>query len=40
MTSTATIERRDGLREIEAPTIDELRAAVPDGWLLLSVRTS
>ncbi|WP_336632854.1 MULTISPECIES: hypothetical protein [unclassified Microbacterium] len=38
MTATGTIERHDELREIEADTIDALRAKTPPGWKLLSVR--
>lgn len=38
LTATATVVRRDGLQEIEAETFDELRALVPDGYQLLSVR--
>lgn len=38
LNGTARIERRDGGREIEAPTLDALRAQVPDGWRLLSAR--
>jgi len=40
LTATGTIERRDGLREIEADTMTQLEAKVPDGWMLLSVRAS
>ncbi|QOC26024.1 hypothetical protein IC744_06630 [Microbacterium hominis] len=36
--ATGTIERRDGIREIEADTMAQLEAKVPDGWMLLSVR--
>lgn len=36
--ATGTIERRDGIREIEADTMTQLEAQVPDGWRLLSVR--
>lgn len=38
LTATGTIERRDGMREIEADTMAQLEAKVPDGWQLLSVR--
>lgn len=38
LTATATIVRRDGLQEIEAEDIGALRALVPDGYQLLSVR--
>lgn len=37
--ATGTIERRDGIREIEADTMSQLEAQVPDGWRLLSVRS-
>lgn len=40
LTATGTIERRDGLREIEADTMPQLEALVPDGWMLLSVRSA
>jgi hypothetical protein len=36
--ATGTFERRDGIREIEADTMPQLEAKVPDGWRLLSVR--
>lgn len=36
--ATGTMERRDGIREIEADTMAQLEAKVPDGWRLLSVR--
>lgn len=38
LSSTATIARRDGAREIDADTVDGLWAKVPDGWQLLSYR--
>ncbi|WP_234057916.1 hypothetical protein [Microbacterium sp. NFH-22A-Y] len=38
LTATGAIERRDGLREIEADTMTQLEAKVPEGWQLLSVR--
>lgn len=38
MTAEATVVRRDGLREIEAEDMDALRALVPEGYQLLSVR--
>lgn len=38
LTATATVVRRDGLREIEAEDVDALRALVPEGYQLLSVR--
>lgn len=38
--ATGTMERRDGIREIEADTMSQLEAKVPDGWMLLSVRAS
>lgn len=39
MTATGTFERVDGLREINADTMTTLEAKVPDGWILLSVRS-
>jgi hypothetical protein len=33
-------ESREQPREIEADNMDELAAKVPDGWKMLSVRTS
>ena len=36
--TTGTFERRDSVQEIEADTIDGVRALVPAGWHLLSVR--
>lgn len=38
LTATATFERRDGLRDIEADDRDALLARVPDGWKLVSMR--
>ena len=38
LTSTATIARRDRVREIEADDMTALEGKVPDGWRLLSVR--
>lgn len=38
MTAEGTIARRDGVEEIEADDMDALRARVPDGHQLLSVR--
>ncbi|WP_053352237.1 hypothetical protein [Leucobacter musarum] len=38
ISAVGTYARRDGLREIEAETLDQLRAQVPDGWQLLNVR--
>ncbi|QAB18346.1 hypothetical protein Leucomu_10825 [Leucobacter muris] len=38
ITATGTYERRDKVQEIEAPSYAELRAAVPEGWQMLSVR--
>lgn len=40
LAATGTIERRDGVREIEADTMAGLEAKLPDGWRLLSVRSS
>lgn len=38
LTATGTYERRDETQEIQAPSYAELRAAVPAGWQMLSVR--
>jgi hypothetical protein len=38
ITATGTYARRDEVQEIEAPSYAELRAAVPEGWQMLSVR--
>ncbi len=38
ITATGTYERRDEMQEIQAPSYAELRAAVPAGWQMLSVR--
>lgn len=38
ITARGTYERRDEMQEIEAPSYAELRAAVPAGWQMLSVR--
>lgn len=38
--ATGTMERRDSVREIEADTVAQLEAKVPDGWALLSVRAT
>lgn len=35
ITATARYARRDGLREVTGRTVEELRAAVPDGWQML-----
>jgi len=37
LTATATYQRADGVREIEADDRDALAAKVPAGWRLLSV---
>lgn len=39
MKATGTFQRVDGTREIEADTMTALEAKVPDGWMLLSVRS-
>ncbi|WP_449280422.1 hypothetical protein [Leucobacter sp.] len=36
ITALGTYARRDTLDEIEAESMDALRAAVPDGWQLIS----
>ncbi|MDQ4212485.1 hypothetical protein [Microbacterium capsulatum] len=39
LTAEGTIVRRDGVQEIEADDMTSLEAKVPDGYLLLSVRS-
>lgn len=38
LTAVGKYARRDGVSEIEAESMDALRAAVPEGWMMLSVR--
>lgn len=38
LTATGVFSRRDGTREIEGANLAGLRAQVPDGWALVSVR--
>lgn len=38
MEATGTFRRVDGLREIEADDMSMLKAKVPEGWQMLSVR--
>lgn len=38
ITATGKYERRDEVQEIQAPSYGELRAALPKGWQMLSVR--
>lgn len=38
MEATGTFTRVDGVREIEADDMGALKAKVPDGWQMLSVR--
>ena len=38
LSATATLARRDAVREIQAEDMAALRAQVPEGWQLLSVR--
>lgn len=38
MAATGTFSRVDGICEIEAEDMAKLRAKVPDGWRMLSVR--
>ncbi|MFB4350440.1 hypothetical protein [Microbacterium sp. CR_7] len=40
MEATGTFSRVDGIREIEADDMSTLRAKVPDGWRMLSLRRS
>lgn len=39
LTSTGTFSRRDGARDIEAADMAALHAQIPDGWILLHVRS-
>lgn len=38
ITLHVTMARRDGATDVEAEDLDALRAKVPEGWQLLSVR--
>jgi len=38
LTATGRMARWGELREVQAPDLDALHAAVPDGWALMSVR--
>ena len=40
LTCEATTARRDGLQEITGADLDEIRASMPDGFQLISVRTA
>ncbi len=40
MQATGRFSRVDGIREIEAADMASLRAQVPDGWRMLSVRSA
>ncbi|MBT2474465.1 hypothetical protein J7E68_07710 [Microbacterium sp. ISL-103] len=40
MEATGTFKRVDGVREIDAEDMTALKAKVPDGWLMLTVRHS
>lgn len=40
MEAKGTFSRVDGVREIEADDMASLKAKVPDGWVMLSVRRS
>lgn len=40
LTATGTFSRRDGARDIEATDMASMRAQVPDGWILLRVRSA
>lgn len=40
LTCEATISRRDGLQEITAADLDEIRRLTPDGFQLISVRSA
>lgn len=37
---TGTFQSRDNVREVEGPDLAAIRERVPQGWQLLSVRTS
>lgn len=39
LAATGTFARRDGARQIEAPDMSGINAAVPEGWTLLHVRS-
>lgn len=39
LTAVGTFARRDGVREIEAVDMATLRSLVPEGWIMLSVRS-
>lgn len=38
LAAAGEFSRRDGAKEIEAPDMEAMRAAVPEGWMLLHVR--
>lgn len=38
LAAAGEFSRRDGAKEIEAPDMEAMRAAVPEGWTLLHVR--
>lgn len=40
LAAAGTFARRDGARDIEAADMTALRAQVPDGWILLHVRSA
>jgi len=40
LTSTGTFSRRDNVHDVEAPDMAARRAQVPDGWILLHVRSA
>ncbi|MEX8058762.1 hypothetical protein [Microbacterium sp. 16-032] len=40
LTATGTFSRRDEARDIEAADMAALRALVPEGWILLHVRSA
>lgn len=39
ITAMGTYHRRDTTQEISAATMDELRALIPEGWMMLHVQT-
>lgn len=40
MEATGTFKRVDGIEQIEADDMTSLRAKVPEGWRMLTVRTA
>lgn len=38
LSAAATFVQRDGVRQIEAESVEGLRALVPEGWQMLAIR--